>query len=92
MYYAAMEQLAKINHHKKIVIGSDLPSESLAAYDKFMHEKVFPPKTRSSVKELVGDGHEKVQVRCSVQSKKKRARIETHAYSLVSLLNLPLRP
>ena len=72
MYYAAMEQLAKINHHKKIVIGSELPGESLAVYDKFMHEKVFPPKRRSSVKEFVGDGHEKVQVRCSVQSKKNR--------------------
>jgi hypothetical protein len=52
MYYVAMQELAPLGLHTDIVVGEEIT-------------EVFPPRVKKSVKELCGDGHEKVLTRCS---------------------------
>ena len=46
-----------------IVIGDELTEASVVAYDEYMHSTVYPPRDADQVKELCGDGHEKVIVK-----------------------------
>jgi hypothetical protein len=46
-----------------IQIGAEVDKEALAEYDVHMHRNVFPPADRQNVREMSGDGHEKVTVR-----------------------------
>ncbi|CAJ1407201.1 unnamed protein product [Effrenium voratum] len=65
MYWAALQELSSLGINQPIEIGNELSEISLAAYDKHLHSKVFPPRNKASVTELVGDGHAKVHVKCS---------------------------
>ena len=52
-----------------IVIGDEVCETTLAKYSDHLHSHVFPPQCRDQVKELVGDGHEKVHTKkdCGVE-------------------------
>ena len=63
-YWMALQELTPLKLHSSIVIGDEITGDALAAYDSFLHEKVFPPRDRSKVRELVADGHAKVHVKC----------------------------
>ncbi|CAJ1352020.1 unnamed protein product [Effrenium voratum] len=65
MYWAALQELSSLGINQPIEIGNELSEISLAAYDKHLRSKVFPPRNKASVTELVGDGHAKVHVKCS---------------------------
>ena len=73
MYYLALREFEPLGLQKKIVIGDEISEEALAAYDTHLHEKVFPPIQLESVKELVGDGHQKVMCKCPNGSTTARA-------------------
>ncbi|CAJ1341284.1 unnamed protein product, partial [Effrenium voratum] len=60
-----MCELQPLDLHLKIVAGAEMTPALLNAYDKHLHEKVFPPSKKSLIKELAGDGHEKVAVKCA---------------------------
>ena len=46
-----------------IKIGQEVTNCVTRLYDAHLHEKVFPPRDKSSVKEIIADGHEKVLVK-----------------------------
>lgn len=50
-------------HLLSIKIGDELSPDALQEYDIYMHERVFPPANVASVKELAGDGNEKVLIK-----------------------------
>ncbi len=41
-------------------LANEITASALQKYDNWLHEKVFPPTQPALVKELAGDGHEKV--------------------------------
>ena len=63
-YYLAAQELGCVGLHTDIMVGDEISAEALAAYDKYLHDSVFPPANRSSVTALVGDGHCKVLTKC----------------------------
>ena len=46
-----------------ITIGDETTRDNVQAYDDFVHKFIFPPQDANAVKELCGDGHEKVIVK-----------------------------
>ena len=74
MYYYAVKELEEVDLHKTIVIGDEISAQALAAYDRHLHQNVYPPADRSSIKEVVGDGHMKVAGRCPGASGKHSGR------------------
>jgi hypothetical protein len=59
----------------EIIIGDELSAKALRAYDDYMHRVGFLPANPDDVKELCGDGHEKVLVKlcCDDEKPKKRS-------------------
>eukprot|EP00972_Heterocapsa_arctica_P093157 13740979-Heterocapsa_arctica.AAC.1 len=64
MYFLAVQELSPLSLHMKILIGDEINKDALRAYDEHLHAHVLPPSDVSTIKELVGDGHEKVFVKC----------------------------
>ena len=65
----AMKELSSSN----IQIGNEVSDEDLAIYDKTVHEEVFPPQNPADVKEIAGDGNQKVLIKaCKHQKPLKR--------------------
>ena len=46
------------------VIGDEISDAAHAAYDDDCHERCFPPQDRLAVREVAGDGREKVLIKC----------------------------
>ena len=67
MLMLAMQELHPLGETvlHNIVISDEFSPSALTAYDKHMHQKAFPPKCKQNVKEMSGDGHEKVMVKIS---------------------------
>lgn len=70
MYYMALNEFAPLNLLDSLVIEEEVTADSLQTYNNYLHEHVFPPAQPASVKEIVGDGHEKVLVRCGHPQKR----------------------
>ena len=49
----------------QIVIGEEISEEALEKYDSYLHDHVLPIKKAKAPLVFVGDGHEKVLVKCS---------------------------
>ena len=71
VYFEAMLEFEAVGEHLKIAIGEELSKSSLALYERHLHLKVYPPSNPMDVKEVVGDGHVKVSMRCSVAPMKR---------------------
>ena len=56
------EGVAHKRHLYALEVGCPISDEAMAALDKHMHIKVFPPADTSRVSVLAMDGHEKVMV------------------------------
>ena len=81
MYFLAMRELEKVGAHLQIVIGNEVSAPSLGMYDNYVHQHVLPPTDPTMVTELVGDGHQKVVVKCEGTTKKKKAGKPKTGYS-----------
>eukprot|EP00930_Biecheleria_cincta_P082714 TRINITY_DN72386_c0_g1_i1.p1 TRINITY_DN72386_c0_g1~~TRINITY_DN72386_c0_g1_i1.p1 ORF type:complete len:233 (+),score=32.51 TRINITY_DN72386_c0_g1_i1:480-1178(+) len=62
--YMTAKELEPLNLHLKIKIGDELNEKSLRAYDKYAHSSLLPPSNKKCVTVLIGDGHQKVMVKC----------------------------
>ena len=69
--YLAMQELAPLKRHLNIIIDDEVSPGALAAYDAHLHHNVFPPADCSQVRELSGDGHEKVITKVCCPPKKR---------------------
>lgn len=77
MYFLTVQELEPLGRHLNIVIGEELTEASLDAYDRYLHKWVFPPSNPHLIKELCGDGHEKVLTKCSGAPMKRAGRPRT---------------
>jgi hypothetical protein len=64
MYYLAIKELSELGLHKDIIIEDEISQHALERYDYHLHENVFPPQDRDSVRVVFGDGHMKVLAKC----------------------------
>ena len=64
-YWLTLNEFYKINEHTNIVLEDEISDKQLRKYADFMHQKKFPPAERDKVLEIIGDGHEKVFMKCS---------------------------
>ena len=74
MYLLALQELGPLGLKDEIIIGREITEEALTQYDAHLHENEFPPKSRDEVRELAGDGHEKVLLKCQVPPMKRSGR------------------
>ncbi|CAK0814461.1 unnamed protein product [Prorocentrum cordatum] len=65
MYALAVQELEPLDKHLDIYVEEDISESALRTYDDHLHQRVYPPANSACVTELVGDGHEKVLVRCN---------------------------
>ncbi|OLQ13370.1 hypothetical protein AK812_SmicGene2621 [Symbiodinium microadriaticum] len=65
MSWVAVQELYPLQLHLSIKIGDEITPQALRAYHQHLHLKVFPPNRKSTVKELVADGHQKVHIKCA---------------------------
>jgi hypothetical protein len=73
-YYMALKEFEAIDKHRQIVIGDEISAVALAKYHEHLHKNVYPPPDPKLVTEIVGDGHEKVLVKCGVDNKPSNKR------------------
>ena len=64
MYWLDIQELYPLGLHTNIIIGQDISEKFLLAYDAYLQTKVYTPKNKNKVKDLVGDGHAKVHMTC----------------------------
>ena len=74
MYHIALQEFEPIGCHMGIVIGAELTQSTLETYDAHVHQHLFPPANPSLVREIAGDGHEKVAARCAGAAGKHAGR------------------
>ena len=73
LYYHLVQEMEQIGEHTQVLVpdpdhrGACLSAAVLRKYDEYVHQHVFPPKDIDSVREMIGDGHEKVRVRTNSQ-------------------------
>ena len=78
----ALKEFKAIGEHDKIEIGNEVTDAPLKRYDNYLHDSIYPPTDRSSVKEIVADGHQKVSVgcqgktRCRKRNKKLKNKVK----------------
>ena len=65
MYWVALQELHPLNLHLGIAVGKEISASAFQAYHRYLHEKILPPKRKTTVKELVADGHQKVHIKCA---------------------------
>ena len=65
MSWVAVQELYPSQLHLSIKIGDEITPQALRAYQQHLHLKVFPPNRKSTVKELVADGHQNVHIKCA---------------------------
>ena len=63
MYYRTMKEFEPMSKHMDMQIGFETTERNVTAYDKYLHETVYPI-TSTKVTVLVGDGHPKVKTKC----------------------------
>ena len=54
-----------MGRHLDVVIDDEISQKNLELYDAYVHTKLLPPANPGNVSALVGDGHEKVLVKCN---------------------------
>ena len=64
LYWLALCELHPLGLHEGLIIGAEISEDALKKYDEYLHKHVFPPRKKSSITELVGDGHAKVHLKC----------------------------
>jgi hypothetical protein len=64
MYWLDIQELYPLGLHTNIIVGQDISEKFLLAYDAYLQTKVYTPKNKNKVKDLVGDGHAKVHMTC----------------------------
>ena len=77
MSWIAVQELYPLDLHLSIKIGDEITPQALQAYHQHLHLKVFPPKRKSTVKELVADGHQKVHIKFA-NSRKHAGKPPSH--------------
>ena len=73
-YYAALQEFEVIEEDTKLVIGEEISQRALSKYSEHVHSVDFVPRDPTHVKELVGDGHEKVSMKCSTPPQKRSGK------------------
>ena len=75
LYFNVLREVDPLGKHQCVVIGNSnrgvggLSRALLQVYDRHIHEHVFPPRCKDSVREMIGDGHQKVRARiCGAQA------------------------
>lgn len=74
MYFLAVQELAPLSLHMDVKVGDEVSERALAKYDEHLHEQVFPPADKSSVKEMAGDGHQKIACSCTGPARRGSGR------------------
>ena len=72
-YYLVSMEMEPLGRHLQVELGNELTDQTLQLFDQYCHEHHFPPPVPSKVTALVGDGHQKVMVKCRGQVVSKRA-------------------
>eukprot|EP00439_Symbiodinium_sp_Y106_P048989 s2466_g6.t1 len=70
MYFIALSEYPAASIPMTFAIGHEATSQSVEAYDRYVHNHAFPPSNKRKVTEIVCDGHAKVHVKCGSLDKK----------------------
>ncbi|CAE7034963.1 GIP [Symbiodinium sp. CCMP2592] len=73
-YHLALQEFQTLGLHKTLVIDDEFSDESLDVYSAFCHSSLYPPKKKTSVTCLVGDGYLSLKPRCAHAPKKHAGR------------------
>ena len=90
LYYNLVREVEPIGEHLSVTIANvnrvgdkGITASLLKKYDTHVHEKDFPPADPKTVKELIGDGHEKVKVRCTAREADRDASKAKHGWFML---------
>jgi hypothetical protein len=93
-YFLAMQEFELIDAHMWLPVEENLPADLVEKYDAYLHQFEFPPANPEEIKEVVGDGHEKVHVKCPGaarvhagqprKTKDKREKPYTHGWYMLT--------
>ena len=70
MYFIVLSQYPAASIPMSFAIGHEVTSQSIEAYDQYVHNQAFPPSNKRTIHEIVCDGHAKVHVKCTSLHKK----------------------
>ena len=72
MYFIALSEYPAASIPMAFAIGHEATSQSVEAYDRYVHNHAFPPSNKRKVTEIVCDGHAKVHVKCGFPGQEKK--------------------
>ena len=70
MYFIALSEYPAASVPMSFAVGHEVTSQSIEAYDQYVHNQAFPPPNKRTIHEIVCDGRAKVHVKCTSLHKK----------------------
>eukprot|EP00959_Pyramimonas_sp_CCMP1952_P180473 3773756-Pyramimonas_sp.AAC.1 len=64
LYLLAVQEMEPVGEHLNIVLGEEISAAALKKFDAHLHDCVFPDPRLNKVSLLIGDGREKVAMKC----------------------------